>query len=293
LSGLIRVTRVRHGRDVALPRPLAPLTGLLLALVFVLASAPPALAEPPALEAAAPDYSTPGQTWTFNMFHSSVVRYQNPDWTACTAAAALSMLNLIALEYDEVEALPRHGVLPQTPFKWQIDTSYPMQQRILRYERANMTMGSGYPGSDPHGWRNALNYFGWGSIDAGVYRDTGYPSFDAAARATVTAIARHGRPVGILGWFGGHAQYVTGYTVQGEDPRVGSHWSIVGVYITDPWQADQMRNEFLTYKTWKSGPLYQRFSPYYQNESWIKDPLEGTIGYREWWRRFVIIEPTS
>ena len=136
------------------------------------------------------------------------------------------------------------GHLPTPALHWQFDNSYEMQGHILKYERDHMTMSRTYPGSDPHGWRNALNHFGWGSIDAGVYVDSAYSSFDKAARATVSPIARFDKPVGILGWFGAHAQMVTGYTVHGEDPRVSDDWTIIGVYITDPLQADQHPKHF-------------------------------------------------
>ena len=49
-------------------------------------------------------------------------------------------------------------------------------------------------GSDPHGWRNALNYYGWGAgaLDAGarVYDDFSYSSYGCAMKAAVRA---HGR----------------------------------------------------------------------------------------------------
>jgi hypothetical protein len=275
------------------PRALPPAAGLALGLILLLASAVPALAEPPATEGAAPDYTSPGATWKFNMYHSSLARMQNPDYRACTAASTQSMLNMIAFSYDEEADLQREGTLPRPPLKWQIDMSYGKMERILAYERDNMTMSWAYAGSDPHGWRNALNVYGWGSINAGVYRDSSYPSFDAAARATVLSLARHHRPVGILGWFGRHAQYITGYVVQGEDPRVGDLWSIVGVYVSDPLTGDLMRNAFLSLATWKSGPYYQRFSPYFQSESWVRDPIDGGIGAREWYRKYVIIDAVA
>ncbi len=290
MEGVRGVPTKRH---IVRPRALSPLIrgalGLALGLTIGLNLAGPVLAEPPATEGAAPDYATPLTTWSINLYDDSVVRFQNPDWRACTAAATLSMLNMIALA--STDDMPRpHGGLPRPSFHWQIDVSYGTQTTILDYERANMTMAGNYPGTDPHGWRNALNFFGWGSINAGFYRDSAYSSFDEAARATVVSLARHGRPVGILGWYGSHAQYVTGYTVRGNDPRVSDDWTLIGVFLTDPLEADQLRNKYIAYSDWKYGSPYRRLSPYWQKESWIRDPIDGAIGFREWWGKFVIID---
>jgi hypothetical protein len=89
-------------------------------------------------------------------------------------------------------------------------SSYDTQESSLAFERDNMTMLTSSAGTDPHGWRNAFNYFGWGSLDADVYRDAAYSSFDAAAKVAVSAIATTHKPVGILARAGGHAQRVIG-----------------------------------------------------------------------------------
>jgi len=269
---------------------LPPLIGLALGLAVVLGSAGPAFARSPATDDAAPGYATPGTVWSFNLYEPSVVRFQNPDWRACTGAATLSMLNTIAVWSNEDQLLPLGGRVPRTALSWQIDTSYETQENILAYERNHMTMGWDLPGTDPHGWRNGLNYFGWGSINAGVYRDSVFNNFNAAARSTVVSLARHDRPVGILGWAGSHAQYVTGYTVRGGDPRVSDDWTLLGVFLTDPLQADQTINEFVTYNDWQYGPMYTRLSPYWHRESWAKDPIDGAVGAQEWWGKYVIID---
>ena len=72
---------------------------------------------------------------------------------------------------------------------------------ILAFERANDTLRPGGLGSDAHGWRNALNAYGW-SQDAltdpatMVFEDRSYRTFSGAVRAAVKAIARRGMPVG-------------------------------------------------------------------------------------------------
>lgn len=264
-------------------------TALALATILVLTSPGPVLADP-ADEGAATEVAPPAPVWTINLYDRALVRNQNPDPEACTAAATESMLNLIAQASQADMPPPRGGTLPATPFVWRVDTSFAQVENILSYERQNMTMWRSSPGTDPHGWRNALNYFGWGSMSAGVYVDSAYGSFAAAARQTVHSLAATGKPVGILGWFGGHAQYVTGYSVRGEDPRVSENYTILGVFMTDPLQADGILNVFITYSTWQSGPLYMRFTPYWHNDSPFTDPIDGQVGNREWRGKWVIIQ---
>jgi hypothetical protein len=241
------------------------------------------------MEGSAAEVAPPAPIWSINIYDASVVRYQDPDWAACTAAAAQSMLNLVGLTTQDDLPPPRGGSLPRTTFRWQVDTSFSSEESILAYERQNMTMYLSSAGSDPHGWRNALNYYGWGAMNAGVYVDSSFGSFDAAARQTVRSLAKTGKPVGILGWFGNHAQYVTGYTVQGEDPRVSDKYVILGVFMTDPLESDQIRNVYVPMDTWRNGLLYLRFSPYYNNDSPYTDPIDGSSGNSQWWGNWVII----
>ena len=217
-----------------------------------------------------------------DVFDERALRYQNPDYLACTAAAAESMLNTISLSTSSA------GMV------WQQSTSYTRQETMMAYERAHMTMLASSPGSDPHGWRNALNYFGWGSIDAGVYRDSAYSSFDAAARAAVSALARFHKPVGILAAYGSHAQFITGYQVTGDDPRTGSmNFTIVGVDLTDPWEAAGHRDSWITLSDWRTGGQWVKFSAYLQTDSPYLDTIDNAVGYDQWYDRWVIVDPVK
>jgi hypothetical protein len=243
---------------------------------------------------AAPAEAPPAPfSWSMNLYNPSVVRYQNPDLNACVAAATMSMLGIIALTPMSDTAPPVGSSLPTIAFRWGIDTSYAMLENVMSYDRKHMTMYRGYKGSDPHGWRNALNQFGWGSTSAGVYRDSSYPTFATAAQATIDALARTDKPVGILGWSGEHAQYVTGYVVQGEDPRVSDHYTIVGVYLSDPLRDTAMPNVFIPLSEWKKGPLGIKFTKYLQYGSVFPDPIDGQAGDIEWHNKWVIIEPVK
>jgi len=95
----------------------------------------------------------------------------------------------------------------------------------MSWKRGSHDTMTGGLGSDPHGWRNALNYYGWGSgtLVAGtrVYDDVAFSSYDGAMRATLRALIATGKPVGVLGWRGGHAQMISGYYGLVGDPFAG------------------------------------------------------------------------
>ena len=157
-----------------------------------------------------------------------------------------------------------------------------------------MTMLTSSKGSDPHGWRNALNFYGWGSMSAGVYVDRSYSTYTAAAKAAIIAMAQTGKPVGYLGWAGGHAQIVNGYSVSGDDPASGStNFTINKLYITDPEAADGYRNYAASSATWSGGSAKIAFVPYLQTDSPYTDPIDGHVGKSEWYGRWVLILPTK
>ena len=237
--------------------------------------------------------ATPSRsTYVFNLYDSRSMRYQNPDETACTAAATLIMLNTIYYASSPTWTPQTSSAASDATYVWQPTVTFKAQETILKWERGHMTMALYKPGADVHGWRNALNYFGWGSMTAGVYADLSYQTFAQAAVATVRSIALTTMPVGILAWYGGHAQVVTGYSVTGEDPRTGStDFKINGVYLTDPLSEREHRDDYISYQQWQSGPMDVRFMPYYQSEGTYTDPIDGKVGRLEWWAKYVIVSP--
>jgi hypothetical protein len=225
-----------------------------------------------------------------DLYSSRGVMYQDPDYTACVATATEMMLNMTAYQAN-LSYLSASNQVFQSPMRWRSDTSYAKQEEILGYTRANMTMLLSSAGTDPHGWRNALNYYGWGNIHAAVYRDSSYASFDLAAVAVVKAIAKFDRPVGILARAGTHAQLVTGYVVTGADPAVSDGFTVVGIYITDPLQSAAMRDFYVPLATWRAGVNNVRFSAYTESDSPYTDPIDGQVGTAEWYGKWVIEEP--
>jgi hypothetical protein len=222
-----------------------------------------------------------------DLYNGSLVRYQNPDGTACTATATEVMLNFIATKGT-----------PDTGFAWTPTVSYDEQEIILGWERAHDTLDAGAPGSDPHGWRNALNYFGWRDYTDPAtrhYEDLSYTSFAAAVKAAVVAIATEDQPVGILAWAGGHAQIMTGYEVYGLDPAVSSDFVVQAVYLTDPLASDHMLDTRISYSDFQSGPTLYRFQAYGWQDSGADDPYTPgkTASYKEWYGKWVIVAPVS
>jgi len=237
---------------------------------------------PVSMVAGAQTLAAQTRTWTFNLYDPRAERWQDPDLTACTAASLQSMLNTVAFTGSDPTLL------------WQPNNSYAKQESILAYERAHMTMRKSSAGSDPHGWRNALNYYGWGSIDAGVYRDSAYSNLGQAAVAVVLAIAKYHKPVGVFSQGGAHSEFITGYRVVGDDPSTGSaSFRIVGVYLTDPWRVARYRNAFIPYSRWRWGFNWLRYTPYWQSDSPYRDPIDGHIGKAEWYGKWITIEPVK
>jgi len=227
--------------------------------------------------------AAPARTYTLNLFYAHGVRYQDPDYTSCVATSGQMMLN-------EIAAAGTGG----PGFQWKVSDSYATQEALLRYMRGHMSQVSYHPGTDSHGWKNGLNDFGWGSINAGVYVDVSYSSYTAAAKAAVIAMAKFHKPIGIIGWAGGHGQFMNGYRVTGDDPATGStNFTIQGVYITDPLRADGYRNHYTTNAQWSSGPSNLRFARYIYRDDPGRDAIDHGIGNAQWFHRWVMVVPVK
>ena len=240
-----------------------------------------AIRESTAHDAAGIPYADPDGRWIGNLYDGRAVRYQQPDPYACTATAALMMLNMSA--YIDGHNTPG--------FAWSPTISYTTQSAILAWERDHMTEPtSGTAGSDPHGWRNALNNFGWGAVDADVYRDLAFDDFDTAVRSAIVSAAQFGKPAGLLMLNGFHAAVLNGWDVTGDDPRTGStNFTVNGIYLTDPWSATAHRNYFVSRAALLNGATWVKFGRYLETDSTIPDPVDGNVGRDEWLNRYVII----
>jgi hypothetical protein len=242
-------------------------------------------------------------TWTTNLYDYRAFLYQDPYGTACTAASTMIMLNVIAYRRTGGEGFR------WTPYRVKNNTSNRADTRdmtsILWWARSHDTLSAWGAGSDGHGWRNALNQYGWGGTAVTdparrMYDDLEYTSYDAAVHAAVLAIARYRMPVGILAWAGGHAQVMTGYVVDGENPAESDAFTVRYVYLSDPLYSDRMVNARISNATFKGGTWRVRFQAYRETDSpyddpyksgWKRSSVSPTTGPSEWYRRWVIVAP--
>ncbi len=244
-----------------------------------------------------PDPSPPGSTTppaSLNLFRPEGLRFQDPYATACTAAAAVSMLNFIGL-----------AGTAQVDYSWQVQSSNALVAAIFRWERAHDTLRAGARGTDPYGWRNALNYFGWGpsALRAGtrVYEDRVFGTYEVAIKTAVRQMIRTGKPVGMLGRRGGHAQVITGYYGLVGDPfakdaagRYANAFSIAGIYLTDPIASARVVNRAISYDGLRrTRNLDLRFQRYAQHDSPLDDPYTPgwQSGNARWYGRWVLLVP--
>jgi hypothetical protein len=230
---------------------------------------------------------------SLSLFHASGFTYQDPNPYACTSTSVQDMLNFVALHK-----------LGGTGFAWRLSNSPVTRDSILAWSRRNDTLAGGH-GSDPHGWRNALNAFGWGRAallhGSKVYEDLSFGVYDNAVKASVRAIIAHRKPVGILAWAGKHAQMIVGYYGLSGDPfakdaagKFTNKFTVAGFYLADPLRSQRMVNVKISYAALKSSTnLKLRFRPYLETDSPYDDPY--TPGIRaakdEWYGRFVIVAP--
>ena len=244
------------------------------------------------IEPGGPAPKTPPPS-TLDLFRAGGFRYQDPNYSACTATSALVMLNTIALNGNGGAG-----------FRWVVRLGIDPVNSILSWERSHDTLAGG-SGSDPHGWRNALNYYGWGSgalaSDTRIYDDFSYTSYAKAVKNAIRQLIRTRKPVGILAWGGRHAQFITGYDGLSGNPfakdgngRYTNTFTIGAVYLTDPLKADGFVDARITYGSLASStnPRLQ-FVPYTETDSPYDDPYTaGTVAARnEWLNRWVIIAP--
>lgn len=242
-------------------------------------------------------------TWTKNLWAERSFLYQDPYGTACTAASTMLMLNLTARRgsggpgFRWTPYLVKHNA--------RVRTDYRDMTSILYFARARDTLRASSAGSDAHGWRNALNYHGWGDTvmrDPGrrVYEDLTFGSFDETVRAAVRAIARFDMPVGILAWAGGHAQVMTGYEVVGEDPALSDDFTVTAVWISDPLKRQRLVNARVTLDELRSGDPRVRLRRYREFDSpfddpftpgWRRSSVRPSVGPSEWYNRFVLVAP--
>jgi hypothetical protein len=227
-----------------------------------------------------------------NLFATAGFRYQDPNWYACTSTSVMDMLNFTAIAKTGGPG-----------FSWTVKLGSAARDSILAWARAHDTLEGGN-GSDPHGWRNALNYYGWGSGALGastrVYDDRSFVSYDNAIKSVVRSLIRFRKPAGIVAWAGRHAQMITGYDGLVGNPfakdssgNYTNAFSVAALFVTDPLASQGMVNARISYNTLKSSSNAKvRFTPYLETDSPYDDPYtSGTKPARdEWYGKWVTIQ---
>ncbi len=232
------------------------------------------------------DAAPPARTYAANLY-SNLVRYQNPDLTACVGAATLIMLNQVATQGSK-----------GNDFQWVPSIELGRQRSIIKWARAHDTLEPGPGGTDPNGWRNALNQYGWGDYEdpaTMTYQVFTYSSYATAVKNAVIALARYRKPVGILAWAGGHAQVLNGYTVFGQNPAASGNFTVKYVYLTDTLKRDGLRNARISYSKLIHGPLKYRLRKYRHKDSPYDDPYTPglLVAHKGWYGRYVIVAPVK
>ncbi len=102
------------------------------------------------------------------------------------------------------------------------------RQRVLWQIARKRSLYRADGGADPFGWAAALKVVG-----VGRYSVVGAPTLDAALHAAASAMARTGKPVGMIVWRGTHAWTMTGFGTTA-DPAKTSDFEVVNIRISDP-----------------------------------------------------------
>ncbi len=231
---------------------------------------------------------------SLNLYRTGGFRYQDPDYTACTAASVMDLLNFMAL-----------GGFGGSGFHWHASLSSSTRNSILAWERAHDTLAATSAGSDPHGIRNALNHFGWGDTTlvagARVYEDMAFGSFEAAIHTAVRQMILTRRSVVVIAWAGRHAQMMTGYYGLVGDPFArnpngtwANTFTVGGIYLSDPLKSDGWVNVRVSLASFRStSNLRLRFRTYRETDSPYDDRY--TPGYLvsrvEWYGHLVLVVP--
>ncbi len=220
------------------------------------------------------------------IYNKDLTRYQ-PDKVTCVPTSVLMMLNYI----------PQTGSQGEN-FIWTPSVTYRSVMTIKEWTQAHDTLVDTGLGSDLNGWRNALNFFGWGNYQdpqTRVYEVFSFDSFDEAFDAAIKAMALYNKPVGFPGWGGSHAQFITGNETVGDPAKEGYVTNTLN--ITDPLQKNGLRNATITPEELKNGSLTWRFRPYVWKDSPFIDLYPRTPSDKpkpawiDWYGRFNILAP--
>ena len=179
------------------------------------------------------------------------------DGRTCTAASSAMMMNYIARRDLNLR-----------------------QMTILRYEQPRDALNDAVQhGSDPLGWAKAATYFSAYTGHPTTYAWQAYGTKSAALKAAARAIARYGKPVGIVAWGGGHAIVMTGFEAS-RNPSSGD-FTLRYIWTSDPYTRGITVG---IHRQWTASSF--AFTRYNQTDATPKyDKL--------WIGKYIIIAPTN
>jgi hypothetical protein len=142
-------------------------------------------------------------------------------------------------------------------------------QRLARDWSGPRPGGGQRQGASVRGWASGLNIMG-----AGPYRLLGTTTLNQALKAAARAIARTGKPVGLLVWRGRHAWVMSGFTATA-DPLKTNKFRVTRAIVHDPlyphgssmWGPSPRPGEAIT-----PAVLGRQFVPRRMSTRWLNIP---------------------
>lgn len=134
--------------------------------------------------------------------------------------------------------------VPQYTFDWCVAASIQMAHNLIDdtgggtwndraqqsalWEQARAKSTNAYNGANPFGWAQVLTESGMGP-----YTVVSIADYGETLRTAARAIARTGRPVGLVMWSGRHAWVMSGFESVG-DPQQFADFPVTGIRVVDP-----------------------------------------------------------
>lgn len=165
---------------------------------------------------------------------------------AAVLLAATAPLSVDAARGHTLDVAERADFVAQTNFVQCVGASMQMmlnmiepgRDRTARTQRRLQDLARAWSGSRPDGReRQGASVRGWAAglnvLGAGPYKLVGEKTLTAALHTAARAIARTGKPVGLLVWRGRHAWVMSGFTADA-DPLLTTDFTVSRAIIHDP-----------------------------------------------------------
>lgn len=134
--------------------------------------------------------------------------------------------------------------VPQYTFDWCVAASIQMAHNLIDdtgggtwadsaqqgelWEMARARSSNSFNGANPLGWAKVLT-----EVGMGPYKVVSVADYGDALQTAARAIAKTGRPVGLVMWSGRHAWVMSGFESLG-DPARFPDFTVTGIHVQDP-----------------------------------------------------------